>query len=828
MIELFDDEEFKSLDTNAQKEIAQNYFDAELADDEFKSLSREEKQSVYNTFFDQEVGIKLKEDTEVEKNIMKDAGEKFADNMDSNKAEEERKKEHDKIDLSVGIDTLKQEIAKEEYDDRISIVNDMPELTKEERILKKKAYITLEDNKDNLGFFDSMMLSTQSSAMAIAGGVLGMAKASEDMANLFRSSKDMTINEFRDNWEKKIKEINKQLGFSEDDFFRPDVAGNIAGNIAEVAGGAKLFKLATTGGYAIAEGVSAFFDELGISGNYKDAVVSGTLATTITGTIGRYIEGRPLDDITKKALDESNTEELVNISGIYEFAKQNDIEIVDAMLANNPNMVANRLKSFNAPDAMVQYAESLQSDTGKKLLTAFNKVFTDVKPDDIDNISLKNIAETMQSESQKLNSEMYQVKKKAYEAMESSPLKNKEISTKGILNSGMKVFEKYRADTSMVNAFKRSVLKNATNLDVDSSAVANRIKTVEARIARNENRLAGLEVSGIETGTLEDSIIKDMAELDELIEQVDIDSINNLTLENVVGIMQDMNELKYSGNAHVATKGAKEQAIFNSINTTLSKEIDIVDSDFGVIAKKASDSARDMFSVFGKVGRGTKDFPELELIRLSKNPDDIAKRIFSGGASDSGYKIEQSLEILGKRNPTLQKQVMGRYIDDAIGGLKKYATGKDTIKRSVLDLDDSIKAINNLIGSPDSKRLTTKILGEDNVKTLTTIKNFIRQHGENLKAMKTPTEKKEAGILSAPVIKQIIGLAQYSSYKIGNTGILRDEFHSKRYQKQINRYITDKITMFNESAKTKADWNKLGYALSGSIIEKNITSSSED
>lgn len=723
---------------------------------------------------------------------------------------------------------LKQEIKQNEYNELKTKIDKLPEETYEQKENKKKAIIAFQENKEDLSGFDRSMLSMGVTLRSMASPFLGIAELSEDISNFFRDDKKTDYEDFRKEWNKLTEKMEAKLGYTKEDILKPSLSGKIGSEIALVASGQKalstvstaLSGLKTTAGL---EASAAFLSELGSSGDYVEALKSGSLAGGITGIVGKFIEGKQLSDVAKKSLDNADKEELVNIANIYEFAKNSNIKVVDAMLSNNPNKIVSELKSFSAPESLIEFAESLKTDTGSKLLDAFNDVFKNVKPNDIEDIELRKIAELMQKESSSLKNEMNKLKNEAYSAMKESELKTLEVSTKDVLDIGLKELNEFRADASLVNAYKRNVLKNITTLDTNSNAIAKRIKTLEEKIARNQERMSGFEIEGINTDTIEKSIEKDIAELNKISENIDMSKISNLTSEDIVGVIKDMNELKYSGSAHIATKGAKEQKLITNINESLMKKIKEVNPEFHDLAKDASEKARDVFSLYGKQGRGTYEFPELEKIRTSNNPDDIAKTIFKANATESGFKIEQTLKILGERNPELKKKVIGKYINDAIGGFDKYVKGKNTIKQNVLDLDDGLKAIDNLIGTPDKKRLIVDILGKDKVDTLFSMQNFLKQHSDNLKAMSTPNEKKEAGILSAPVIKQLSQFINWSVYKTRNKiPFMKDKFHSEKYQKTINRYISKKLDEFERGKKGRVEYNKLAYALSGSAIEKAI------
>lgn len=679
---------------------------------------------------------------------------------------------------------------------------------------------------------DRFTTGLKASAMSMANPFIAIGELSEDISNWFRDKPETTWEDFRIAHQDKIKALENKLGYKDTDIFKPSLGGQIAGETAAVMTGQKALttagKVVTTTKAASLEGVAAFLGEFGSSGDYVESVQSGALAGSITGVIGRVIEGRELNQLTKDALDDAPEEELVNIANMYEFAKNNNIKIVDAMLSQNPNKIISELKSFNAPDALVEYAESLKTDTGKKLLGAFNDVFKDIKPDSIEDLQLRKISQIMQKESISLKKDMTKAKDIAYNTMKESELKNEIVNTNEILDIGMEKLSEFRGDSSLVNAFKRNVLKNVKNLDSKNLPKVKRIQSLEAKIARNEDRMAGMEINGISTEGLEKTIAKDNAELDKIIGDVDMTKIDNITLEDMVGIIQDMNELKYSGSAHVATKGAKEQRLITELNEAIMNKIDDTNPEFGTIAKDASDKAREIFQIFGKQGRGTHEFPELEKIRMSDNPDDYARLIFKTDALESGYKIEKVLEHLGTRSPALQKKVIGKYVNDAIGGFDKYTKGKNTVKQSVLNLDESTSAIDKLIGSPDSKRLTEKLLGKENVDTLFTMNNFIKEHKSALDAMTTPSDKREAEILSAPFVKQAIQVINYVTYKAKNTGIFKDKYHSVKYEKKVNKYIKQKLEEFSTGKKNKMDWNKLSYSISGGAIEKAITESNQE
>jgi len=784
MIDIFNDDEFQSLPTERKKSIAKNYFNTELADEEFNKLPEADKEEIYNRFYNAEVS------------------------------------------KEIDIETTKKEIQQEEYSIRKEKIEALPEETREQKLAKKKAIVSLEENKENPSIVDSILMGAEVSARNVIAPFVGIAEVGEDIANLFREEDSTTIGEWRKKNQKTIKVLEEKLGYKEGDFLTPSLAGRVGGEIATVATGQKalsaLGKTATVAKTALMEGTVAGLGEYGTTGEPVEAVRAGAISAGITGAIGKLIEGRSLNKTTKKALDESSPEELENIANIYKFAEENDIKIVDAMLSNNPNKIIYELKSANAPEALIDYAEEIRSDTGKKLLDAFNDVFTGVKPKNIEDIELKKIANMMQEESTLLKKEMNNAKRDAYNKMKDSDLGRIETDISDVMDIGLQKLREYRGDSSLINAFKRNILKNTKTLDSKQQAVADRIQSLQRKISNNEQRLAGMEIEGLDTASIEKVIERDIAELNVQSENIDMSKISNLSLEDIVGVIQDMNELKYSGSAHVATKGAKEQEVLDEINKALMSKIESTNKEYSKLAKDASEKARKVFELFGKQGRGIYEFPELEKIRLSRNPDDIAKTIFKTDATESGYKIEQTLEILGSRNPELKKKVMGKYIDNVTKGIDSYAKGKNTVKRSILDLDESTKAIDKLIGSPDSKRLTVKILGEENTDTLFKLNNFIKQHKENLDAMKTPTEKQEAGMLSYPVLKQVKELLNYTVYKTRNIGIYKDKYHSTEYQKKVNRYITNKLNEFEEGKKSKVDWNRLGYALSGSTIEKYI------
>lgn len=726
------------------------------------------------------------------------------------------------------IEQQKQVIKDEEYKTYQDKINSLPSNTQEEKIAKKKAQIALIENKEDPTLLDRMLLSTNISTRTMISPFIGIAEFSEDVANLFRDRESKTIEDFRKDWDNITNNMLEKLGYDKDDFFTPKTVGQVAGEVATVFTGQKALSTVSKAATGLKtttalETGAAFFGELGVSGDYQNAITSGALAGSIAGAIGRFVEGRALDPKLKESIDSMPPEELNNIANVYEFARLNNIDLTDSLLANNPNAIIAELKSFNAPQALVDYAETLSSDTSKKLLDVFNDALVNAKPKDLESIELRKIAEMMQEQAKSLKQEMTKVKDDAYEAMKESDYRLQEVSTKEVLDTGLRVIDTYRGDSSLVNAFKRNVLKNIKNLDSDSLPIAKRIETLEAKIARNEDRLAGFEVSGIDTESLQKTINADYAELDKITEKIDMDRVKNVTLEDMVGIIQDMNELKYSGSAHIATKGAKEQALLTKLNEEILSKIEASNPEFHELAVNASEKARDIFSKFGKAGRGTQDFPELEKIRLAKNPDEFAKKIFTSDAIEEGYKIEKTLEILGSRSNEFKNKVLQKYINDAVGGLETFTKNKNTIKQTTLDLDKGYEAISKLIGNPEIKRLTTKIIGENNVDTLETLNNFIKNFGDNLKAMKTPVEKQEAGILSAPLVKQVAQLINYTVYKARNIGIYKDKYHSTQYQKAVNKYVKEKIKEFETGKKTNKDMQRLSYALSASVIEKAIT-----
>lgn len=730
------------------------------------------------------------------------------------------------------IEQQKELLKQQEYDTYKAKIDSMPTDTEEQVTAKKKAQITLLENKDDPTILDRIVMSAEASARTMVSPFIGIAELSEDISNLFKDQDSKTIENFRKEWNGITNKIEEKLGYEKDDLLKPSLVGQIGGEIATVTTGTKalsaLGKTSTVAKAASLEGATAFLSELGVSGDYKKAATSGALAMSITGVIGRFIEGRPLGEATQKALDEASPEELTNIANIYEFARANDIKIVDAMLSNNPNKIIAELKSISAPEALIDYAETLKTDTGKKLLQGFNDVFKDVKPNSIDDINLQKIAQTMQEESSLLKKEMTEETDEAYKAMKNSESKDIKIDINKPMNVGLKILEEYRGDSSLVNAFKRNVLKNVKTLQTGDASIAKRIKTLEDSIERNQDRLSGFEVSGISTESLQKTIDKDIANLEQITDKIDMSKIGELSLEDIVGVVKDMNELKYSGSAHVATKGAREQKTLSLINEELMKVIEEQNPEFYKLAKTASNKARETFSIFGKQGRGTHEFPELEKIRMTKNPADVAKVIFKTDAKESGYKLEKTLELLGERNPSFQKQVIGKYINDSIGGFAKYEKGKNTIKQTVLNMDEASKGIDNLISSPESKRLTEKMIGKENSDTLFTISNFLKQHKENIEAMSTPTSKAEGDLLALPMLRNLVKLANYATYKASNNGIFKDKYHSQKYQKQVNKYIKTKLDEFNKGKKSKADWNRAAYALTGSVIEKSITERVED
>ena len=286
-------------------------------------------------------------------------------------------------------------------------------------------------------------------------------------------------------------------------------------------------------------------------------------------------------------------------------------------------------------------------------------------------------------------------------------------------------------------------------------------------------------------------------------------------------MMKDLNELKYSGNKHVSTKSQKEQKALNDLDALLKAKIKAKSPEYSEASEFASKKARDVYELFGSSFRGAEDFPELEKVRFSKNPADVVKTIFKTDALESGHKLEKTLKVLGERDAKFKKNVISKYINDTVGGFETLEKGKGSLKTTVLNLDNADKGIGKLLDNVDARRLTESVIGKERFETLTTLRSFIKHHKETLDAMDIPKDRQGTGILSAPVLKQVVDVANNIVYAIRNV-ISKDQFHSTKALKKVNKHINRTLKEYQGSAKTRGNMNKILYATSGSVIEKML------
>ena len=715
------------------------------------------------------------------------------------------------------VGSIKSEIARDEREVRLNTFKSMPDSTPEERVAK---------NKFLLNEIEPIVYTGESGVTTGAQLETGLRSAARPFVGAAMAAEDVVgktdfIGEFNAANEKAIKEINDKLGSE-----AASIVGQILGEIGAVAvtkGAGRGTSLTRT---ALTEGAAAGSGEYAASeGDVRSSLKSALLASTITAGAGKILGRSGLSEEVAKKIETADPEELNAIKEMYQFASDNNIKVVDALIEADPKKIVDKLRSAGASESMINYAKKMQTETGKDLLKAFNKVMGDAIPDDIKDIELVNIAKDFQKQSKAVKKSMTEEKDAAYKLVDEMPEGTTiKVPAKDIHNEGMNVLANMNADSSLINAYKRIALKNTKLLSKEDADVLSMIKRRESSIADLEVNISAAEASGVDTkiiDKMEDQLLQKYTQLDDLTNKLTLSGINELSLKDISNMVKDLNELKYSGNKHVSTKSPKEQKALNDLDAMLKSQIEAKSPKYSEASEFASKKARDVYELFGSSFRGAEDFPELEKVRYSKNPADVVKTIFKTDALESGHKLEKTLKVLGERDSKFKKTVISKYINDTVGGFSSLEKGKGSLKTTVLDLDNADKGIGKLLDNVDASRLTKEVIGEDRFETLNTLRSFIKHHKETIEAMDIPKDRQGTGVLATPVIKQVVDVANNIVYAIRNI-VSKDVFHSTKALKRVNKHINRTLKEYQGSAKTKAAMNKLLYATSGGVIEKML------
>lgn len=564
--------------------------------------------------------------------------------------------------------------------------------------------------------------------------------------------------------------------------------------------GAGLFK--RVAGESVAGGVA----EYGESKDATDALLVAAFNIPV-GFGAEKVFNAPLSPSAYKAIGTKSQAELESIKGMIEFANDRGINLTNVFLNKDPKALIRMLKDGDAPEAMLDAATGLQTDVGKEMLDAFTEILMKTNIDKLDDVSLSKLGARIQESSNELHGELTSVRNKAYAKLKESPVHNAEVPMEDIHISGLKVLEEADAGTGLINAYKRIVFKNKKLLSEGDSELLKSIERKERALGEMEVKLDAF-VQANASRTAIKAQEKKIAEANDILgllyEKIDMDDIKTADMKNITEMIQDLNEIKYSGSIQVSKSG-KEGFAIDRLTRNLWGTIEAKSPEYYKMAREAADKHIDIVKLFGPTGKtGTKHFPELQTIRKSEKPEIMAKTIFET-VKTGGHKVESLFTILGTRDKELQKLTVGRYLNDVFGSLPKVATKEGTTRTTVANIDNLSNGLSAIFDTPDGLNLAKKILDKNTFDSLEQLHQFTKGTKDILRALDIP-EQDAAGLLrTTPILGSLVKAYDNFMYKTRNLLIVGDELHATQASKNALTLVNKRLKKFQQSKKTPKD-----------------------